>query len=250
MLAVQSVEFWGRLLEIGFLNLLLSGDNAVVIALAVRVLPRRQRVLGQIWGTVGAVGLRLLFVGVVSALLRVPLLRLAGGALLVWIAIRLVRPVEEAAGTARHGRSFWEAVWIIIVADVTMSLDNVLAIAAAARNDLLLVGLGIATSLPAVVWGSGLLASLMNRHVWIVWLGGGILGYVAAQMMLEERVLSALLGPAGPLLEYAISGGTGLLVTALGWWLARPRARESARRRTDAAGAAPPAIPRRPARKP
>src|SRR5919201_2776334 len=144
MAVLATAEFWLRFLEIGFLNLLLSGDNAVVIALAVRALPRRKRLLGQIWGTVGAVVLRLLFVGIVSALLRIPFLRLAGGAVLIWIAVKLVQPAEESSGASRHGTSFWEAVWIILVADVTMSLDNVLAIAAAARGDMLLVGLGIA----------------------------------------------------------------------------------------------------------
>jgi YjbE family integral membrane protein len=219
--SLYSAEFWGRLLEIGFLNLLLSGDNAVVIALAVRALPRRERLLGQVWGTVGAVVLRLLFVGIVSALLRIPFLRLVGGVLLVWIAIKLVQPSEDGGGGTRHGTSFWEAVWIIIVADVTMSLDNVLAIAGAARGDMLLVGLGIASSLPVVVWGSGLLASLMNRHVWIIWLGGGILGYVAAEMILEDPALSTRLGPLVHALEYAAPLGLGAIVTALGWWLTR-----------------------------
>ena len=148
MAGLYTAEFWAHLLEIGFLNLLLSGDNAVVIALAVRMLPWRQRLLGQIWGTVGAVVLRLLFVGIVSALLRIPFLRLAGGLLLIWIAVKLVRPGEDSEEGARHGTSFWEAIWIIIVADVTMSLDNVVAIAGVARGDMLLVGLGIASSLP------------------------------------------------------------------------------------------------------
>lgn len=225
MASLYTAEFWVRFLEIGFLNLLLSGDNAVVIALAVRALPRRQRLLGQVWGTVGAVVLRLLFVGIVSALLRIPFLRLAGGVLLIWIAVKLVQPEEDAEGGARHGTSFWEAVWIILVADITMSLDNVLAIAAAARGDMLLVGLGIASSLPFVVWGSGVLASLMNRYVWIIWLGGGILGYVAADMILEDPVVSTRLGSLAHALEYSVPVGLGALVTALGWWFARPRRR-------------------------
>lgn len=227
MAILLAPEFWARLLEIGFLNLLLSGDNAVVIALAVRALPRRQRLLGQIWGTVGAVGLRLLFVGVVTAMLRIPLLRLLGGLVLVWIAVKLVEPsgADEQAG--RHGASFWEAVWIIIVADITMSLDNVLAIAAAARGDMLLVTLGIATSLPLVVWGSGLLARLMNRYAWIIWLGGGVLGYVAGEMMLEDPVAEARLGALTHALRYPVPLGLAAGLTLLGWWLAsrhQPRA--------------------------
>jgi YjbE family integral membrane protein len=222
--SLYTAEFWGRLLEIGFLNLLLSGDNAVVIALAVRALPRRERLLGQLWGTVGAVVLRLLFVGIVSLLLRVPYLRLVGGILLMWIATKLVQPTEDEEGGTRHGTSFWEAVWIIIVADITMSLDNVLAIAGAARGDMLLVGVGIASSLPFVVWGSGVLASLMNRHLWIIWLGGGILGYVAAEMMLEDPAVSARLGPLAHALEHAAPVALGAIVTALGWLLSRRHA--------------------------
>ena len=220
---LDTPEFWGRLLEIGILNMLLSGDNAVVIALAVRALPRRQRLLGQIGGTLGAVVLRLLFVGVISMLLRVPLLRLVGGLLLIWIAYRLVRPVEEAEAGSRHAASFWESVWIIVVADITMSLDNVLAVAGAARGDMLLVTLGIAMSVPIVVWGSGVLAGLMNRYPWIIWAGGGLLGYVAGDMMLEDPLVADWLGAVGPALEYPVPGALAVVLIGLGWWMARPK---------------------------
>ena len=215
------LDFWARLLEIGFLNLLLSGDNAVVIALAVRGLPGRQRLLGQVGGTVGAVVLRLLFVGLVTALLRAPWLRLVGGLLLLWIAARLIRPDDSAGEAARHGASFWESIWIIIIADVTMSLDNVLAVAAAAHGDMLLVVFGIVASLPIVVWGSGILARLMNRYVWIIWLGGGILGYVGGDMILDDPVLLRWLDGAGPGLKHGVPVIVALLLTALGWWLSR-----------------------------
>ena len=227
MAGLYTAEFWAHLLEIGFLNLLLSGDNAVVIALAVRTLPWRQRLLGQIWGTVGAVVLRLAFVGIVSLLLRIPLLRLVGGLLLVWIAFKLVQPVAASLESGRHGTSFWQAIWIIIVADITMSLDNVLAIAAAAHGDLTLVVLGLAISLPIVVGGSGILAALMNRYGWIIWLGGGILGYVAGDMMLEDPVVVNLGGTLARTLEYPLPLALGGVIAALGWWLARRQARES-----------------------
>jgi YjbE family integral membrane protein len=220
---LETPEFWGRLLEIGILNMLLSGDNAVVIALAVRALPRRQRLLGQLGGTLGAVVLRLLFVGIISMLLRVPLLRLVGGLLLIWIAYRLVRPVAEAEAGSRHAASFWESVWIIVVADITMSLDNVLAVAAAAHGDMLLVTLGIAMSVPIVVWGSGVLAGLMNRYPWIIWAGGGLLGYVAGDMLLEDPLLVDWLGAIGPALEYPVPGALAVALTGLGWWMARPQ---------------------------
>jgi YjbE family integral membrane protein len=221
LLILDAPGFWARLAEISFLNMLLSGDNAVVIALAVRALPGRQRLLGQLGGTVGAVALRLAFVGVVSMLLRVPLLRLCGGLLLIWIAFKLVRPVDETAGGTRHGASFWESIWIIVVADITMSLDNVLAVAAAAHGDMLLVGLGIGMSVPIVVWGSGLLAGLMNRHPWIIWLGGGLLGYVAGDMILEDPLVIGWLGAWAAPLEYAVPMALAAALTGIGWGLAR-----------------------------
>ncbi len=213
-------KFWLGLLEISFLNLLLSGDNALVIALAVRALPRRQRLLGQIWGAFGAVVLRLLFVGVVSYLLRIVFLRVVGGVLLVWIAAKLVQSETGAESEIRHGASLWDAIWIIIVADVTMSLDNVLAIAAAAHGDMLLIMFGIGLSLPIVIWGAGLLARLMNRYGWIVWLGGGVLGYVAGEMILEDPAVVRFVGEGMSLIHYPFPLLLGVAITALGWWLA------------------------------
>ena len=229
--SVTSVTFWLGLAQIGYVNLLLSGDNALVIALAVRALPAPKRVQGQIWGAAGAVLLRLLFLAVVLYLLEVPFLKLVGGLLLVWIAVRLVQTEGDADATVKHGASLWEAIWIIIVADVTMSLDNVLAVAAAARGDFVLIVFGIAVSLPIVVWGAGWLARLMNRHAWIVWVGGGILGKVAGQMILEDRLVRDY--PWARAFEYDLPGGLGevslhplpiglaAIVTALGWWLSR-----------------------------
>jgi len=216
-------EFWIRLFGIGALNLLLSGDNALVIALAVRALPKRKRLLGQIWGAVGAVVLRLIFVAVISLLLKISFLQLVGGLLLVWIAVRLVRPETGGGSDIRHGTSLWEAVWLIIVADITMSLDNVLAIAATAHGDLVLVMFGIGLSLPIVVWGAGILAHLMNRYAWIVWLGGGILGYVAGEMMLDDPAVTRWLGDYAAPLHYPVPIAIGGVLTGLGWWLGRRR---------------------------
>ena len=223
MSAYLETEFLVRLAGIGVLNLLLSGDNALVIALAVRALPKRQRILGQIWGAFGAVVLRLLFVAIITVLLRIPLLQLVGGLLLVWIAVRLVRPDDQAGGSTKHGASLWEAIWIIVVADVTMSLDNVLAIAAAARGEMTLVILGIALSLPIVVWGAGLLAKLMNRYTWIVWLGGGLLGYVAGEMMIEDKAVHAWLGGGASRFEKPAAIVIAVAVAAIGWWEARQK---------------------------
>src|SRR5437660_10250027 len=188
--AVLDPEFWARWLSIVVIDLTLAGDNALVIALAVRTLPPKQQWRGRVWGTAGAVALRLGFIVVATFLLRIPFLQLVGGLLLVWIAVKLVRqPTGARPGHVREGSSLREAVWIIIVADAVMSLDNVLAVAAAAHGDLTLVVFGIALSLPLVVWGSGVLATLMNRFAWIIWIGGGILGYVAGEMILKDKIL-------------------------------------------------------------
>src|SRR5213592_4255747 len=221
MTVIADPEFWLRLFSIGVLNLLLSGDNALVIALAVRALPPRKRIVGQLWGAIGAVVLRLVFVAIVSVLLRVPLLQLLGGLLLLWIAVRLVRADPAGAGDVRHGASLWEAIWIIIVADVTMSLDNVLAIAAAAHGDLLLVMFGLGLSLPIVIWGAAILARLMNRYIWIVWLGGGLLGYVAGEMMMCDSVIRGWLGDMAKLLLQPVPIVIGLVISVIGWWLGR-----------------------------
>jgi len=221
MAILADPEFWIRLVGIGALNLLLSGDNALVIALAVRALPKRKRLLGQIWGALGAVVLRLIFVAVISVLLKIPFLQLVGGILLVWIAVRLVRPELGGESNIRHGTSLWEAIWVIIVADVTMSLDNVLAIAATAHGDLLLVMFGIGLSLPIVIWGAGVLAHLMNRHAWIVWLGGGLLGYVAGEMMMDDPVIRRWMGDNTAALHYPVPIAMGLVLTGLGWWSGR-----------------------------
>jgi YjbE family integral membrane protein len=222
-------EFWARWLGIVVIDLTLAGDNALVIALAVRTLPPRQQFVGRMWGTVGAVALRLAFIAVVTVLLGIPLLQLAGGLLLIWIAIKLVRQGEEGGGGEGHvrqGTTLWGAIWIIIVADVVMSLDNVLAVAAAAHGDLLLVAFGIALSLPLVVWGSGVLARMMNRWPWIIWIGAGILGYVAGEMILKDRIVMGWLGSAVDVLHYLFPLVLAVALTLLGWWVARGRARK------------------------
>jgi YjbE family integral membrane protein len=221
MAVLADPEFWIRLLGISVLNLLLSGDNALVIALAVRRLPKRKRMLGQVWGAAGAVALRLIFVAIISLLLRIPFLQFVGGLLLVWIAVKLVRPETGGVGQVRHGASLWDAIWIIIVADVTMSLDNVLAIAAAAHGDLLLVMFGLGLSLPIVIWGATVLAHLMNRYIWIVWLGGGLLGYVAGEMMMSDTIIRGWLGDMAKLLRHPVPIAIGLVVSVIGWWLGR-----------------------------
>jgi len=218
--ALVEPEFWARLASIVLIDLTLAGDNALVIALAVRTLPQRQQFLGRVWGTAGAVALRLAFIVVATWLLTIPLLQVVGGLLLVWIALRLVR--QDAAGDAhvRQGTTLREAVWIIMVADAAMSIDNVLAVAAAAQGEMLLVLIGIGLSLPIVVWGSGLLAWLMNRFTWIIWLGGGVLGYFAGEMILRDQFVERWIGPRPGWLE-AVPIVLALAIAALGWRFAQ-----------------------------
>jgi YjbE family integral membrane protein len=225
MIFLMDPEFWARLSSIVIIDLTLAGDNALVIALAVRTLPPRQQLWGRIWGTAGAVGLRLVFIAITTLLLRIPMVQLGGGLLLLWIAFKLVRKETGAEGHIREGGSLWEAVGIIVLADAIMSLDNVLAVAAAAHGDLFLVVFGIGLSLPIVVWGSGLLAVLMNRFAWIIWVGGGILGYVAGEMILTDRSLAGRVNhdlPGRGLLPLV----PALVILALGWWFATQNGRK------------------------
>jgi YjbE family integral membrane protein len=232
--AVLEPEFWARLVGIVIIDLTLAGDNALVIALAIRSLPPRQQTLGRLWGTAGAVALRLLFIAVATYLLHTPFLQLGGGLLLIWIALKLVRqtaPHDHPDHQAAHAAtSLRQAIWIIVVADAAMSLDNVIAVAAAAHGDLWLVFFGIALSLPLVVWGSGFLATLMARHSWIIWIGGAILGWVGGEMIVQDRTFHAWL-PIQSGWAKVVPATLAVAIGALGWRFdhhARKEARVSA----------------------
>lgn len=219
-------EFAVGVLKIVIIDLALAGDNALVIALAVRTLPKRQQFLGRVWGAAGAVGLRLLFIAIITYLLLIPLLQVVGGLLLVWIAIKLVRQSDggESGEHVRQGTTLLEAIWIIIVADVVMSLDNVIGVAGAAEGDLRLVVFGIALSIPIVVWGSGLLATLMNRYPWIILVAGGILGEVAGKMIVHDAFVVKHVGEMPDLAEWTIRLGLAGAIVLIGWLTARRRA--------------------------
>jgi YjbE family integral membrane protein len=223
---LASADFWFRWIQIVILDLTLAGDNALVIALAVRKLPPKQQWQGRLWGTMGAVGLRIAFIAIISVLLRVPLLQAAGGAVLLWIAVRLLSQEGhgEEAHQVRHGTTLLEAIWIIVVADVVMSLDNVLAISGAAHGDMTLVIFGVGLSIPIVIWGSGLLARLMARFWWIVDVGAAILGWVAGEMILGDGVVQEWLGghPSAAVTR-AVQGALAILVVVVGRAWARRR---------------------------
>ena len=214
-------EFWARLLGIILIDLTLAGDNALVIALAVRTLPPRLKLMGRIWGTAGAVILRLVFIFITTWLLKLPFLQAAGGLMLIWIAFKLVRPqsAEGEGHGVREATSLREAIWVIIIADAAMSLDNVLAVAGTAKGEMLLVVIGIALSLPLVVFGSALLSLLMDRWPWIIWLGGGVLGYVAGDMVMRDVTTWWLVVSHG--WSIALSVVLGAAIAALGWYYQR-----------------------------
>jgi YjbE family integral membrane protein len=224
---VLTPEFWIRWWAIVILDLTLAGDNALVIALAVRNLPRKQQWQGRLWGTFGAVALRVLFIGIITLLFQIPLIQAVGGCLLVWIALKLLsQETGEGEHHVRHGTTLLEAIWIIVVADVIMSLDNVLAVSAAAHGDMVLVIFGVGLSIPIVIWGSGILARLMERFPFIVTLGGGILGYVAGEMILKDPIVAGWIGPdVVKALHWVVPVGLALAVVVAGRWLmARRRA--------------------------
>jgi len=221
----MDLDFWLGVLKIVLIDLALAGDNALVIALAVRTLSPRQQLQGRIWGTVGAVGLRLGFIFIVTYLLAVPLLQVVGGLLLVWIALKLVMQSEGHEGAqVKQGTTLLGAIWVILVADVIMSLDNVIGVAAAAEGDMRLVVFGIAMSIPIVVWGSGVLARLMNRYPWIILIAGGILGEVAGKMMLHDHFITSRFGEVNVAVEAALRIGLALAIVVVGWLVTRRRA--------------------------
>jgi len=223
MTSFLDAEFFARLGSIVVIDLLLAGDNALVIALAVRSLPRRQQLLGRMFGTAGAVVLRVALIALATVLLTIPFMQLVGGIALVGIAVKLVRqPAGDGSAHTGPGRSLYHAIGIIVLADLVMSLDNVLGVAAAAHGDLRLVVFGIALSVPIVVWGSGWLARLMGRFTWIVWVGSGILGYVAGEMFFADPAVSRWIDGA-PALAYVVSSALGLVIVVFGWWEDRTR---------------------------
>ncbi|MBL8748545.1 MAG: TerC family protein [Planctomycetes bacterium] len=224
---------WTRILQIVLLDILLAGDNAVVIALAVRLLPPREQRLGRLWGTAGAVGLRVLFLALATWLLAIPWLQFVGGLVLLWIAYELLAPKEHGPIEPPSGpqaapddgepevaaaKSLRSAIRIIVIADASMSLDNVIAVTGAAHGHLGLAIAGIALSIPLVVWGSQILGRIMAHHRWVVWLGGGVLGHVAGVLLLEEPEIVARFGPSAHVHWHPLPVALAVGFTLFGWW--------------------------------
>jgi YjbE family integral membrane protein len=215
-------HFWLGLWQIVVVDVLLSGDNAVVIALACRNLPAEIRNRAVIFGTLGAVAIRILFVFTISWLLVIPALKLVGGVLLLWIGVKLMLPEqEEAEGGIPGAAHVWGAIRTIVIADVVMSLDNVIGIVAAAKGHLPLVVVGLLLSIPLIVFGSRLVLKVLTRFPLLVTAGAGLLGWLAGEIMTSDLLVQR----NWPQLDHAyarlFSLAGALLVIGLGTWLRR-----------------------------
>ena len=189
--------FWTAVVQIIWINILLSGDNAVVIALACRALPPRERRWGMIIGAGFASLLLIVFTGVISILMTLPYLRLASAIALVWIAIKLLAPQpHDAEDTPEAVQDLWRAIRIVVIADLIMSLDNIIAVAAVAKGRYVLLAIGLAISIPIVIAGSAIVLALMNRFPVLVWGGAGILGWVAGDIFAGDPFIGTYLPEA------------------------------------------------------
>ncbi len=208
------MELLAALGSIMLINLILSGDNAVVIALASRNLPHEQRKKAVFWGSMGAVVLRIVLTLAAAYLLQIPYLQFAGGLALLWIAVKLIAD-DKGDVKCHEAACLSEAIKVILFADVIMSLDNVLAIAGVANGNWMLLGIGLAMSIPLVVFGSQLILNLMDRFPIIIYAGAAILGWTAAKMVIADAAIGSMLTAYALPIEVALTVG----VVALGYWL-------------------------------
>ncbi|MGE5332124.1 MAG: TerC family protein [Nitrospirota bacterium] len=227
-------EFWVAVGQIIMIDILLGGDNAVVIALACRKLPAHQRTRGILWGTAGAIVLRVVLIYFALTLLAIPFLKLVGAALLVWIGVKLLAPdPDDAHGNIDASDKLLAAIKTIIVADLVMSIDNVIAIAGAAQgaadhHEMPLVIFGLVISIPIIVWGSQLVIKLMDRFPSIITLGGMLLGWIAGTMLVSDPALARpetldwmpKLDQGNDAIKYGAGVAGAALVLALGKWMA------------------------------
>jgi YjbE family integral membrane protein len=238
MQSLAHAPFWIALGQIIWINILLSGDNAVVIALACRSLPPKQRFWGIVLGAGAAVLLRVIFTVVIAQIMGIPFLKLVGGLLLLWIAIKLIVPSDEhGEGSVKSGDTLMRAVWLVTVADIVMSLDNVIAIAAAAETaaakidiahaltmKTTLIIFGLATSVPLIIAGSALLMKLLERFPVLVWAGAALLGWVAGEIIIKDAAVASYLGDAFVDLVHLWAAAIGaVFVVVLGWIIRRSK---------------------------
>lgn len=222
---VTSPQFWVALLQIIAIDILLGGDNAVVIALACRRLPPRLRNRGIFWGVFGAIALRVVLIFFAITLLKIPYLKITGALLLVWIGVKLLLPEEDGHHEIKASDHLLGAIKTIIVADAVMSLDNVIAIAGAARDSMILIVLGLLISVPIIVWGSKIVMVLMERYPFVITAGGALLGWIAGSMFASDVAVHDWVAAKAPWLDYLAPVAGALLVVVIGKLVAQRLAR-------------------------
>jgi YjbE family integral membrane protein len=219
-MSVGDPAFWVALLQIIGVNIVLSGDNAVVIALAARSLPAHQQKAAVLWGSGAAVVMRIVLTIVAVEMLKWPYLKLVGAVLLIWIAVKLLIPEDEGEGDIATSDNLIAAVKTILIADLVMSLDNVIAVAAAAKGSLTLLILGLAISIPMVVFGSTMLLKLMGRFPVIITIGAALLGWVAGEMAVTDPLIKEWVDANMHWLHWVVPAAGAVLVVVAGKWLA------------------------------
>jgi len=224
---ITSIEFWIAAGQIILINIILSGDNAVIIALAARNLPPEQRNKASFWGSFGAVALRIILIFFALQLMSVPFLKIVGGLLLLWIGVKLLIPQENNEHNIKGSGDLTSAIRTIVIADVVMSLDNVIAIAAAAKDDLRLVIFGLILSVPLIVYGSRYVMALMDRFPIVIVLGGALLGWIGGGMLIEDVFLQPYISSYGESLHLVAKIMGGVFVVLAGKQLARARQNRS-----------------------
>ena len=212
---LHNADFWIGLIKIVWINIILSGDNAVVIALAARSLPPAQQKKAVLFGSGAAVVLRIVLTVVAAKLLALPYLQIAGGLMLLWIGVQLLGSEEDGEGESKEYGSMLAAVRTILIADLVMSLDNVIAVAAAAQGDTTLLILGLAISIPLVIFGSTMMIKLLERFPIIIIFGAALIGWVAGETIVSDVALKNVL-LANPWLHYAAAVVGALLVITVG----------------------------------
>jgi YjbE family integral membrane protein len=220
MAEVMTTQFWVGLMTIIWVNIILSGDNAVVIALAARSLPARQQKKAVFWGAGAAVVMRIILTIVAVELLKFPWLKLIGAVLLLWIAVKLLVPEEESGDGIESSSNLWAAIKTILIADLVMSLDNVIGVAAAAKGSIVLLVLGLLISIPLVIFGATMLMKLMERWPVIITLGAAILGWVAGEMAATDPVLAQWVNDNAAYLHWVAPAIGAAFVVILGKALA------------------------------
>ena len=226
-MAFDDPAFWTALMKIIGVNIVLSGDNAVVIALAARSLPEKQQKLAIFWGSAAAIIMRIVLTLFAVALLALPWLKLIGSVLLLWIGVKLLVPEEEDPNVSASDNLI-SAIKTILIADLVMSLDNVIAVAAAAGGSLVLLIIGLGISIPLVIFGATLLVKVMERYPVIIVIGAGLIGFVAGEMGWEDKAIEGFTQNFPSAMKYVCAVLGAAFVVFLGQWLAKRQVRARA----------------------